>query len=179
MNDVGYAVESRWGGSEDEPSTERMRELIAELDVRDEEHPDTWLVHADSAWSLRFDEDRYAYLTDSDYTTPAHMTDVSAQMALELWTLFSKGGPDAVSGFPWIKGERQPTDAEIADKVERARHSSLQLDRDFVERLGAEYTDYLCRAEGCGRGHVRYSVLCRLHHVEQIMKRPLPPALLE
>jgi len=39
----------------DEPNENRMRELLAELDKSDPEHPDTWLTH-ESGWTLSFFE---------------------------------------------------------------------------------------------------------------------------
>jgi hypothetical protein len=49
-----------------------------------------------------------------------------------------------------------------------------QLDREFYDSLGAERTDTRCRHEGCGRGTVKLSVFCRLHHFEQVKKKPCP-----
>ena len=46
-----YTVTARWGGSEDEPNELRMRELLAQLDAHDPEHPDAWLTH-ESGWTL-------------------------------------------------------------------------------------------------------------------------------
>lgn len=62
MNDSIFYVEARWGGSEESPPPNRLRELIAQLEIRDEEHPDTWMIHEDSGWILRLDEDRFACL---------------------------------------------------------------------------------------------------------------------
>jgi hypothetical protein len=62
MADSSYFVETRWGGSEDSPSPSRLAEIVAELDIKDEEHPDTWLVHTASGWLLRLDEEGFAYL---------------------------------------------------------------------------------------------------------------------
>jgi hypothetical protein len=50
----------------------------------------------------------------------------------------------------------------------------LRLDREFYDRLGPEDSSRTCRHEGCARGTVRFSVLCRRHHFENIQKRHCP-----
>lgn len=49
-----------------------------------------------------------------------------------------------------------------------------KLDRDFFEVLGPERTDVPCRADGCGRGAIHQSVLCKVHHYEMIRKESCP-----
>lgn len=44
-------VYSRWGDCLDDPSESKMREVLAELDVPDPEHPDAWMTH-ESGWTL-------------------------------------------------------------------------------------------------------------------------------
>ena len=174
MNDSIYYVEARWGGSEDSPPPHRLRELIAELDVRDEEHPDTWMTHEDSGWSLRLDEDRFAYLENPDCETVNHIANVSSETALRLWTDFAAGGPDAVAEFEWKLGRPPVSEQEIAERSERVRLAQLELDRDFYDQLGPELSDASCRAQGCTRGHIQYSVFCKAHHFQQIRGRPCP-----
>jgi hypothetical protein len=55
-----------------------------------------------------------------------------------------------------------------ADEIKR------RLDREFYDSLGVENTDNKCRHDGCSRGMVKFSVFCRIHHFEQIKKRPCP-----
>ncbi|QYF94898.1 hypothetical protein KY495_06880 [Massilia sp. PAMC28688] len=52
--------------------------------------------------------------------------------------------------------------------------TKLRLDREFFDDLGAERHDVACKAEGCSKGAVQYSVLCRIHHFEMIRKEPCP-----
>jgi hypothetical protein len=49
-----------------------------------------------------------------------------------------------------------------------------RLDREFYDRLGPENISNRCRHDGCLRGCVRFSVLCKVHHFESIKKRPCP-----
>lgn len=174
MNNPIFHVETRWGGSEECPPSDRLRALIAELSVRDEEHPDTWMIHQDSGWSLRLDEDHFAYLENPECETIGHLTDVSADTALTLWTGFAAGGPDAVDEFKWKQGPRPVSERETVERAERARQALLRLDRDFYDQLGPELSDATCRVQGCTRGRIRYSVLCKAHHFEQLRGRPCP-----
>ena len=138
MNNPIFYVETRWGGSEASPQPHRLRELIAELDVRDQEHPDTWMMHQDSEWVLRLDEDRFAYLGNPEGETIGHLADVSAETALMLWTCFATGGPDAVAKFAWKQGPRPVSEQERAERAERARASIWLADRAFYDQLGPE-----------------------------------------
>jgi hypothetical protein len=58
----------RWGGSIDNPSDDDMRRALAELDTRDEEHPDTW-VGLGSGQVLSADEDGFSRLGQRRETT--------------------------------------------------------------------------------------------------------------
>jgi hypothetical protein len=49
-----------------------------------------------------------------------------------------------------------------------------RLDREFYDSLGVERSDTKCRHEGCSRGGIKLSIFCRVHHFEQIKKRPCP-----
>jgi hypothetical protein len=52
--------------------------------------------------------------------------------------------------------------------------TQLKLDRDFYELLGSERPDQPCRRDGCTRGAISQSVLCRSHHFESIKGRACP-----
>jgi hypothetical protein len=169
-----FFVETRWGGSEDSPSEARLAEIVAELDIADEEHPDTWLVHEASGWLVRLDEERYAYLENPDLDAVSHMRGITAQQALDLWLRFSRHGLEAVISEPWIPGPRVFSAEEIAAIQERSRLLTLESDRQFYASLGAEDPVRKCKEQGCGRGSVRHSVLCAKHHFEQIRRKPYP-----
>ncbi|MES2185927.1 MAG: hypothetical protein V4505_15355 [Pseudomonadota bacterium] len=166
---AAFYVETRWGGNESSPSVSRMKEIIGELATKDEEHPDTWLVHEPTAWSIRLDESGCAYLEDEESEIVAHMQDVSAEHALQLWTRLSTMGRAGVDKEPWKKGDRPVDEAELAKRQAHAAQRALEGDRDFYDMLGPERQDFLCRwSGGCTRGHIQYSVLCRTHHYAQI-----------
>jgi len=48
------------------------------------------------------------------------------------------------------------------------------MDREFYDRLGSERPDVPCREAGCARGAVRLSVFCKVHHFQQVQRRPCP-----
>lgn len=52
--------------------------------------------------------------------------------------------------------------------------TQMKLDREFYDLLGPERPDQLCRRENCKRGAISHSVLCRIHHFEDIRGRPCP-----
>ncbi|MRW92281.1 hypothetical protein GJ699_19995 [Duganella sp. FT80W] len=52
--------------------------------------------------------------------------------------------------------------------------AKLEWDREFFDSLAAERPEELCRTEGCQRGAIHHSVLCRVHHFEMIRKEPCP-----
>lgn len=46
--------------------------------------------------------------------------------------------------------------------------------REFWNALGEENGVMVCRAEGCDRKNIKYSVFCKKHHYESIKKEPCP-----
>ena len=49
-----------------------------------------------------------------------------------------------------------------------------RLDLEFYDKLGPEDSAKPCRHNGCIRGTVRFSVLCKRHHFEMIKHRECP-----
>jgi hypothetical protein len=49
-----------------------------------------------------------------------------------------------------------------------------ELDRAFYDALGPERSDHPCERDGCQRGAITHSVLCKGHHFENIHDRPCP-----
>jgi hypothetical protein len=166
-----YFVETRWGGSEDSPSVERMKEILAELDKSDAEHPDTWLTH-ESGWTLSAHETGLLVWDHEEAARTRHMRDVPRSHVLDLWTKLSAGLVDEIEREPWCSGTgiAPPTDAE---KTEHAA-AVLEFDRNFYDSLGAERDDERCRAPNCRRGAVVASVFCRVHQFENVRRRPSP-----
>lgn len=59
-------------------------------------------------------------------------------------------------------------DPPPADEIMR------KLDLEFYQKLGPEDLSRPCRKEGCGRGTIPNSVLCKRHHFEMIKRRACP-----
>lgn len=169
---MSFFVETRWGGSEASPSVERMRAILAELDVPDMEHPDTWLTH-ESGWTLSADENGRVVLEHLEATEPSrHMRDVPRERVLELWLLLAAGNIDEVQRAPWQPGagnvpRTEDERAEIAAAV-------LARDRSFYDSLGPERDNERCRAPQCSRGAVHASLFCRVHQFENATRKPCP-----
>ncbi|MDE2434590.1 MAG: hypothetical protein KGN37_17310 [Burkholderiales bacterium] len=174
MSESKYSIETRWGGSEIQPTVQRMQELIGELAVKDGEHPDTWLTHEASGWAIRLDEQRMAYLENPESKIVSHMSEVSPAQALELWSRFATGGREAVAGEAWVKGPVPISEHELQLRQQQAHELTLAMDRKFYDQLGPERQDVHCKAEGCSRGAIQYSVFCRSHHFENIRRRTCP-----
>ena len=49
-----------------------------------------------------------------------------------------------------------------------------RLDLQFYDSLGPEAPGTRCRKEGCSRGTVRFSIFCRVHHFENVKRKPCP-----
>ena len=109
-----YAVDRWTGGGEDNPPVERLREILQELDVHDPEHPDCWLVHRQTGWSLSaFSSGLLIWQNDGgtdpdtdliDYPGARHLKGVSREKVLELWLKLAVGDIVAVEAEPWLPG---------------------------------------------------------------------------
>jgi hypothetical protein len=103
-----YRVTGRWGGTEDMPSEGRMREVLAELDQDDPEHPDAWPSH-ESGWSLSvFQSGLVVWEYVEDAGEPRierrHQAVVSREKALDLWLKLSRAEFDAIEQEAWRPG---------------------------------------------------------------------------
>ena len=113
---MSFSARGRWMGVERNPSVERLREILQELDIETEdfEHPDVSLKH-ETEWCLS------AFLSgvliwenvdgvpENDDTDPEaklarHMKGVSRQKVLELWLKLAAGDIAAVEAEPWLPG---------------------------------------------------------------------------
>lgn len=101
---ISYHVNRRWGGSDDEPSLDQMREALAELDVEDIEHPDVSLIH-ESDWCLgAYPSGLLIWENLSSDCEPQHMSGVSRERVLELWQCLARGEVDSVGCESWMPG---------------------------------------------------------------------------
>lgn len=74
---MSYFVSTRWGGNEREPTLVRMRQVLAELDADDIEHPGVSLTH-ESGWSLgAFPGDLLTWENVEANDEPRHMNGVA------------------------------------------------------------------------------------------------------
>jgi hypothetical protein len=95
------------------------------------------------------------------------------------WLLLAQGvaarptraKPRARGGLP--AGFPEPGTAAF-DRMMRDAES--RKDREFYDTLGPERPGEPCRAPGCAKGTIRFSVLCRSHHFESVRGRPSPPS---
>ena len=173
---MGYHLETRWGGSEEQPNERRMREILAELDEKsDPEHSNTWLTH-ESGWSLDVHESGLVVLENLESEDePRHLVGVSREKALELWLTLSRGDVAAIQQEPWRPGQAPPRSAEErAELARKAETFTLGLDRKFYNQLGPERATVPCRHVGCQKGAISNSVFCRVHHFENVLRRPCP-----
>lgn len=100
---MSYSLNTHWGSSESMPSIGRMREVLAELDVDDDEHPDASLTH-ESDWTLSAFPDGLVIWENAEVDVARHMLHVSRVKALELWTKLSQGQIEVIEQEPWLPG---------------------------------------------------------------------------
>ena len=98
-----YLVNTRDGNAEPMPSVDRMREILTELDVEDDEHPDVSLTH-DSDWTLSAFPDGLVIWENAEADVARHMLHISRAHVLELWIKLSEGHIDAIEQEPWLPG---------------------------------------------------------------------------
>ena len=104
---MSFHVSTRWGGEELEPTEARMREILAELDAEDDEHPDVYLRH-ESGWCLS----AYGTLLIWENVNegvdgepqPRHMNEVSRGRVLELWLKLANGQVEEIEAEQWLPG---------------------------------------------------------------------------
>lgn len=100
---MSYHVNRRWGGSDDNPTIEKMREALAELDAEDIEHPDVALIH-ESGWCLGAYPSGLLIWENLEEGEPRHMRSVSREHVLDLWQLLARGEFATIEAEPWKAG---------------------------------------------------------------------------
>jgi hypothetical protein len=98
-----FHVTTRWGGAEPEPTRDRMYEVLKELDVVDEEHPDAWVTH-ESGWCLSAFSSGLLVWENLEHGEPRHMIAVSRERVLRLWIMLSEGRVSEIDLEPWLPG---------------------------------------------------------------------------
>jgi hypothetical protein len=101
---MGFHATSRWGGDETEPTVERLREILGQLDAEDDEHTSVSLTHQ-SEWCLGAYPDGLLIWENAEADDePGHMNAVSRERVLELWIKLSRGMLDEIQREPWLPG---------------------------------------------------------------------------
>jgi hypothetical protein len=167
---VSFYVANGLGDHLDDPSEEEMRRFLNAIDASDEEHGAAWLG-TDSGYTVEW-SDAVLVFSGPGFEPPSrHMRKVPRERALGLWVALARGDIAAVERCDWHPGNGHVPDPALDEQM-RAWQS--EQDRKFYDQLGEERSGTPCRADGCRRGAVLFSVLCRAHHFESIWKRPSP-----
>lgn len=157
------------GDTLDQPSPSEMKAFLDAIDASDEEHGAAWLSLEDEH-SLEWNGDGRLVLS-APGQPPRHLKNVSREQALELWHALAAGNLARVEEQAWAPGMGY---VRAAEREAELRQAQLRQDREFYDLLGTERSDTPCRREGCTRGAVSLSVLCRVHHFESTSHRTCP-----
>lgn len=99
---MGFHATTRWGGDEPEPTVERLREILGQLDAEDDEHSSVSLTH-ESEWCLgAYPGGLLIWENVEAADNPRHMNDVSRERVLELWLKLSRGVLDEIEKESWL-----------------------------------------------------------------------------
>ena len=101
---MGYHVFTRWGSDHSCPTPEQMREVLAELDADDIEHPSVSLTH-DLEWCLAACPGGLLVWENLEADDQArHLNDVARERVLTLWIRLAEGRLAEIEAEPWIPG---------------------------------------------------------------------------
>lgn len=101
---MGFRANARWGGDAPEPTVERLREILGQLDAEDDEHPSVSLTH-ESEWCLgAYPGGLLIWENVETADNPRHMNHVPRERVLELWVKLSRGMLDEIEQEPWLPG---------------------------------------------------------------------------
>jgi hypothetical protein len=169
-----YFVSNGLGESKDMPSEAELRDFLEGIDLDDVEHGAAW-VSDEFDNNLEFNGDGTLVFSRGLDAAPRHISGVSKPRALELWLLLIAGRLDDLESQTWMPGLRPALPPQEAARrqlelAEWQRHD----DRAFYDLLGPERPGDTCRKDGCTRGRISHSALCRMHHFESMRGRPCP-----
>lgn len=95
---------NRWGGSEDNPTVEKMLSALSELDVHDPEHPDCWLSDG-SGWTIAAHEGGLLVLENVESGEgPWHLANAPRTLVLQLWQALQRGELNEIQKQDWKDG---------------------------------------------------------------------------
>jgi hypothetical protein len=98
-----YQITTRWGASEPEPTVDRMRQVLAQLDAEDIEHQSVALTH-ESEWCLGAYPGGLLVWENLEKGAPRHLNEQSPTRVLELWVKLAAGKIAEVEAEPWLPG---------------------------------------------------------------------------
>jgi hypothetical protein len=95
---------ARWGeGDVPEPTVERLREILAELDAEDDEQTSVSVTH-ESGWRLGAYPDSLLVWDNLKDQEPRHMNKVPRERVLGLWMKLARGMLAEIEHEPWLPG---------------------------------------------------------------------------
>lgn len=146
---MSYFVQSRWGNCVDNPSEAAMREVIAELDVQDPEHPDAALTH-ESGWTLIiYSGGSCVWDNLASDSSPQYLEGISRANALQLWIKLSLGHIQELQSMPWKDGNGPPvSEEELQTLRQSSAEATLADQREFYDSLGPEDCTQRCKQPG-------------------------------
>lgn len=184
---MSFIITHRYEETEHNPPLDRLWDLLKELEIKDEEHPEVSVTH-ESGWCVAayggghiIWENAAALIEkglrelDGKITEGRHMTGVHDEKIVELWTKLAQGDIAAIEAQPWRPGSFPPRSAEEqARRRQEMEAHALAHAQEFYQQLGPEDPAVRCRHPGCQRGRIRFSVFCRMHHFESLKHKPCP-----
>ena len=103
-----FIVTHRMGNQERDPDVATSRNLVAELDSDDAEHPDVAISTAEG-WTLSAMQGGDVYWEniedDADGAVVRYMRELSRERALELFRAVARGDLGEVEAQPWLRKE--------------------------------------------------------------------------
>ena len=165
-----FSISNGSGDTIDNPSTAQMSAFLRALDVHDEEHGAAWLA-TEAEDILEWSVDGRLVYERPEEANVRHLLEVPLERVVELWSALARGDLAEVERCAWNPGNGSVLTPEREAEI---RRFNLQRDREFYDVLGAERPAAPCQSEGCTRGAIEHSVLCRVHHFESVQKRPCP-----
>lgn len=101
---MGFSVTHLYGESEHEPSLDVFDKLWRELEDADGEHPDVSVKH-ETEWCLSlFSSGLLVWENVEEDIAPRHMTGVSRETVMSLWTALAEGNLSLIDQQPWVAG---------------------------------------------------------------------------
>jgi hypothetical protein len=92
------------GDMDVDPPVASLEELLRELEIKDEEHPDVSVRHDETQWCLSAFPDGLLIWENVEEGHSQHMKDVPREKILHLWTKLTKEELSSIHSEPWITG---------------------------------------------------------------------------